>query len=671
MSNLKISSKGLRFYAPLTNKYLQSATLASDVSAYHNHATSVTGTPTYSSVGVDLDGTNENILFPATGVFSGSYITMAMRFTPDFEADDGAQHVFVDTTNGSRFTILKRGLNDILVYLGNTLVASPVLATYQAYWLTDQENTIIVTGDSVADLTNVWLNGNQIVTDSSTAWSAADPSTLYVGTNYVGTTPFDGEIRDLMIYDRIWTAAERAAYEAGSQGLYAPKKLSTLHKGLRFYAPLTDRYLQSSTLASELGPNHGHATSAVGTPTYSSAGIDVQDDQRIIMPLNGALNSDSITIAVRFTPDESWDANIWHEIFATEGGAGVRWSMLKLNDASSNNFRIRIANTIIVDLAPAVYSEHWVVGQETTFILSTTESTPSTSAWMNGNRILNSAGTAYTKGPYAQNLYVSGINATLDFDGRVRDIRIWDRILTADERAEYEAETLATRQKVSTLQKGLLFDMPLTSTYTSSSTEPIDRSPYSHTTTDNNSVVIDSNGALYNNSADYLDTTSDLLNFGDGSDDSAFSVSIWVKQTDRRSCSFFALTDEWYLGILHHATNWDGPYLHIRDESASAYLRRYGLAGFQSFSNTWRMVTCTYNGNEDLTGMLCYVDGVLPTQSYSTGGSYTAMEDLGSDVRFGGGSGSFHFKGYLSGAKVWNRVLTAAEVLELYNKGRP
>lgn len=667
MSNLKVSSKGLRFHAPLTDKYLQTAVLASDVSAYHNHAITDLGSATYSSTGYELDGSTDGLEFPGIGIFNTANITIAVRFTPDFAVDSGAYRgaIYDATIADGRYLLVKQNNanSDVLqIQLGGTQIENIASATYAPFWLQNQENTIIISGTSGNN--NAWLNGNHIMASNAVAWSATNPTNFYVGINNVGgTIKFDGEIRDVMVYDRIWTAAERAAFDAGSQGLYAPKKLSTLHKGLRFYAPLTDRYLQTAQFASDLGPNHGHTTAVTGSVSYSSAGVKLTNDDRVDMELNGALDSNNVTIAMRFTPDTAFDANDNREFFATTAGAGARWSMLKLPDSFSNAIGVRIANTLIAQIPTATYSAHWVVGQETTFILSTTESTPSTSVWMNGELMLDADNTAYTKGPNPTQLLVGGIS-TIDFNGTIRDIRIWDRILTADERAEYEAETLATRQKVSTLQKGLLFDMPLTSEWTQSSTVASDRSAYrNHGTATGTPPTFGADGVTLNGSSDYvINNTADWR-----SSDSLGSISAWVYSTS--TAGPYTI-----LGSANDGGATPYIYMHLYyrklrfDQSSVNTIQGTTLITH----NAWHHVVVTSNGSR----WLMYLDGAPESFSVSNGsdnGAWFADTSLRDNLTIGAlkrSSIGQYFPGTISGVKTWNRELSAAEILQLYNQGR-
>ncbi len=64
-----------------------------------------------------------------------------------------------------------------------------------------------------------------------------------------------------------------------------------------------------------------------------------------------------------------------------------------------------------------------------------------------------------------------------------------------------------------------------------------------------------------------------------------------------------------------------------------------------------------------------YVDGSLASGGYISGG--TAVDfSTGSSVRVGNTNGSDFFRGTIDDVRIYNRVLSAAEIKQLYNLGR-
>ena len=286
-AQLSVSSlqRGLTFSAPLDDKNLQTSVLATDVSSGHNHATTDNGTATYSGAGYECDGSTDSLEFPGTGIYNATAVSMAMRFTPDFAAADNTQNILFDSSDGSRYLVLKQNdaaSNILAIYLGNTLIENIALGTYGSAWNANQENTIIVTGDDTANLTNVYLNGTQILTDDATAWANANPAVLYVGSNFVPGAYFDGSIRDLRIYNRILTASERAEYEAGT--------VTGVQASEFFSMPLTNVHSSGVTAYDIIGANDGTG-SGTPAPTFSADGVVLDGvDQVITVADNDALS---------------------------------------------------------------------------------------------------------------------------------------------------------------------------------------------------------------------------------------------------------------------------------------------------------------------------------------------------------------------------------------------
>lgn len=415
---------GLTLWLPLTDTWLQSTTLPSD-RINDNHASVANGTPTYSSNGVELNGTTDNLKFPATGIFNSDLITIAVRFTPDFATDVNLNNYLYDATAGKRYMTIKYsgGLSNALgIKLGDTTIEDIPEATYSPFWNVNEENILIITGDDTNNLTNAWLNGNQILTNDTTAWTLANPENFWVGSALNDTGFFDGEIKNLRVYNRLLTAGERAQLE---NMVDTNPKIFSLYNGLTFWSPLTPEWRQSPTLASER-INDNHASSVGGTPTYSSNGIVLNGTTDFItFPSTGVFNSTDISFVIKFTPDFAHDENLQRFFYANTGvDDGIR----KQNNASLNKLRIGIGGTLIANILEETYSPYWNIGQENTLIVSATSG--STDAWLNDNQILTNDNTAFTTTDQASFNIGADKVGTNNFDGTISHFRIYNHTLT-------------------------------------------------------------------------------------------------------------------------------------------------------------------------------------------------------------------------------------------------
>lgn len=131
---------------------------------------------------------------------------------------------------------------------------------------------------------------------------------------------------------------------------------------------------------------------------------------------------------------------------------------------------------------------------------------------------------------------------------------------------------------------------------------------------------------------------ADNLSFGDGSNDSAFSVFAWVyldatasTQAIVRKGISGAADREWSLQYTATAKI----QVAISDASANVTASR---AVDSAIGAGWHFVAATYDGGGGATaadGITIYIDGVAVASTASNNGSYVAMENLAQNVGIG------------------------------------
>lgn len=158
--------------------------------------------PDFKNPGFELDGVNQYMEVPiAAGVLGHLHQTIAIVFQPDFDWDADAYYYLFDSTVGARYSVLKRTNadgNTLQFLLGNTSVENLASAVYSPYWINGGRNVLIISG-TTGNL-NVWLNGHQIITADSTAWTAAEVSNIVIGAANNYTSPYDGEILGFYVW---------------------------------------------------------------------------------------------------------------------------------------------------------------------------------------------------------------------------------------------------------------------------------------------------------------------------------------------------------------------------------------------------------------------------------------------------------------------------------------
>ena len=166
---------------------------------------------------------------------------------------------------------------------------------------------------------------------------------------------------------------------------------------------------------------------------------------------------------------------------------------------------------------------------------------------------------------------------------------------------------------------------------------------------------------------DYLNLgDSNSFSFGDGSTDSAFSVSLWAKLNDFSRAPLFAKSEEYH--ILTSST--DVLRFRIMDDSTSGYIQSRITAAIST--SGWRNYIFTYDGSGSQTGMKIYVNGTYETQTQTASGSYTAMENKTTDLRIGSSeTESFYLDGNIDEFALFNIELSSAQATAIYNSGVP
>ncbi len=185
----------------------------------------------------------------------------------------------------------------------------------------------------------------------------------------------------------------------------------------------------------------------------------------------------------------------------------------------------------------------------------------------------------------------------------------------------------------------------------------------------NASASINMPGVLdFNGSSDYISVADhNDFSFGDGSNDSAFSVGAWIKAQDLTNFPIickgvYNSTGEWFF----QTNSSQKLEFYLADESvADNYIGRYHNVDLTSYENYWMHVCATYNGDESdvMGGVKLYINGkeVAGTNMSGNGSSYVAMENGGGDLHIGR-SASIYANGKIADVKIFNSELSSGEV---------
>ena len=179
----------------------------------------------------------------------------------------------------------------------------------------------------------------------------------------------------------------------------------------------------------------------------------------------------------------------------------------------------------------------------------------------------------------------------------------------------------------------------------------------------------------FDGNTDYIEIAdADNLSFGNGTTDSAFSISLWIKLSGttfiEAPISKYG-TDglrEYMIYIVNQKVR-----LLIIDADTTAV--RLVETNNAISVGSWVHITTTYNGvggNNAQNGMKIYINGILASTNSITSGTYVAMENTSQPVEIGR-----YFNGvqYLAGntdeVAIFDVELSASDVTSIYNGGVP
>ena len=174
---------------------------------------------------------------------------------------------------------------------------------------------------------------------------------------------------------------------------------------------------------------------------------------------------------------------------------------------------------------------------------------------------------------------------------------------------------------------------------------------------------------------EYIDCgDNDNLSFGNGTTDSPFSISLWVKlsgtNTIEAALSKYGIESkrEYIVYIVNQKVR-----LLINDSSAAAV--RYVETSSAISVGSWVHIIGVYNGvggNNAQNGMKIYINGTLSSTTSFTSGTYVAMENSSQPFEIGRYfNGVQYFAGNIDEVSVFNSELSASDVTSIYGGGVP
>ena len=176
---------------------------------------------------------------------------------------------------------------------------------------------------------------------------------------------------------------------------------------------------------------------------------------------------------------------------------------------------------------------------------------------------------------------------------------------------------------------------------------------------------------------DYIDCgDSDDFSFGNGTTDSPFSVSTWIKIKSFGTNNVVFSKDSG-LPNREYAIGFFATSKQVR-----FYIKNQGGNNQQSIDSTtlfaldtWYNLVCTYDGSggsNAADGMKIYVNGVLETPTNTIKGTYTAMSNTTAPVNIGRyGAAASPLSAKVDNVSIYDSELSQSNITDIYNSGVP
>lgn len=252
------------------------------------------------------------------------------------------------------------------------------------------------------------------------------------------------------------------------------------------------------------------------------------------------------------------------------------------------------------------------------------------------------------------------------YKGAMSDVRVYNRDLS-DKEIEQLYNNYKPKTSASSLNKGLILDMPLTSKYTKSNTAGsqimTDNSPYSHDGQNIGAIIGPDYSSFQSDVNYYIRSINDIyLN-------TSQTYSVWVRPTTLGTLRGIFTTHDHSTNAnigINQTNNHFNVSIGYTDGT-----REYNIkpSTYTITLNTWTHVVLLYNSNDNSVSF--YINGNFDSKWNLT----KTVKFIPQKILFGQWSNTYlntnyKFNGEISNAKIYNRALSDEEIRSLYERGR-
>ena len=657
----------LHLDASNTSSYGGSGTTWTDLSSSTNNGTLTNG-PTFNSQdggAIVFDGTNDYVQTSSIIFNPNANFTFSIWLNADALATD-TSYVFIGNFNNNS-SFMFRYRNGIQIVKSGVLIngtfSSSTLSTNTWYNL-----TITRTISGSTRTYTLFINGNSI--SSFTDGNDFDYGSSSIGTKYTsdgsGAQFFDGKIGQVFAYSSAFSASEVLQNYNATKGNFLGDVITT-NLVLHLDAGKSMSYSGSGTTWKDFTSNSNDATLTNG-PTFDSdfGGSIVFDG-----------TNDSVTISgmSSFAPS-AVTFEVW---FLNTPGSGYKGLVDKGRDnyegyslaASSSKvqWKARVGSSNEVALDSAEYTNIW------NHAVGTYDGTD-LKLYVNGvlKTTTNSSGTL---GSNSLGITIGSTNDNLYFDGRISQVRIYSSALSASNvLSNYNATkdafgyaTVSDPSGIIATGLDILLDAGNSNSYSGSGTTWTNIAPSSSVfgdatlrTDTNVNTYSSSNGGYFSKPRAYM-VNSYNTGSGAGAAYKTMTYSVWCYITN--ISGYQSLIDQgndmWLLTTVPSGGN---DLLMVYNPSFSYNLNSPSTSG--AAINKWYNFTMTHTEG-DVVKM--YINGlkVYTSSGTTSSGSGFTNWSFGAGSLSSTNSGNEGWAGYIATIAVYNRALSATEVLQNHN----
>jgi hypothetical protein len=166
---------------------------------------------------------------------------------------------------------------------------------------------------------------------------------------------------------------------------------------------------------------------------------------------------------------------------------------------------------------------------------------------------------------------------------------------------------------------------------------------------------------------------SDMGNVIDQSGSSPFSIAAWFKTIQTGNSALVGKEQNAtspYLGYMlgiGDTTGNAGKVDFIIETTASSYIWKQVTTAYND--GNWHLAIATYSGNQNVSGIILYVDGTAQSTTQSSVTTITGSASNSFPFQIGARQGTDNYIGSVDEVGFWSKALSTQEITDLYNGG--